>query len=235
MRGDNDIFKSISGRVEAKDINLVLKSSYQILFSLKKIFKDKDQPEHIKGAELSLTVDIAEEFKYPVGKEWNLLLHCVRVHKQNLGIYVPPLTSQQEGSSSQPEVTIQPEVAMQQVQVLPPFPASSNQPVPHPSQYVPRQPLQFTIPRTSVPLPQSSAYMSQQPFLFSSLHTTVPFQQPQPAEQQPQPVEQQHPQQHKSSKRKSRKQSEPKTAASPKPRKKKGSSKDSSSTKETKQ
>ena len=52
MREDHDIFKSIPGQFEARDINLVLKSSYDILFGLKEIFKAKEQPEYKRGAEL---------------------------------------------------------------------------------------------------------------------------------------------------------------------------------------
>ena len=105
MREDHDIFKSIPGQVEARDINLVLKSSYDILFGLKEIFREKEQPEYKRGAELCLLGDVAEEFKYPMGKEWHLLLHCVRVYKQNMGIHDPPLPHQQVEASSQAQDT----------------------------------------------------------------------------------------------------------------------------------
>jgi len=65
---DDSTMKSIKRQVEARDINKILKNCYDILSGLKEAFKSKNQPEYKKGAELCLAVDIAEEFRYPLGK-----------------------------------------------------------------------------------------------------------------------------------------------------------------------
>ena len=161
-----------------------------------------------------------------MGKEWHLLLHCVRIYKQNRGIHDPPLPHQQAEASSQAQEVTPPKVSVQHGHVSPPPQASSAQPVPQPSQYLPRQPLQFTLPRTSVPQPQSSTCMAEEPFQFSSPHASVPSQHPadQPG----------HPQQQRSPRLKSRKQSKPKIASTQQTLKKKGSSKSPPSTNEPK-
>ena len=161
-----------------------------------------------------------------MGKEWHLLLHCVRVYKQNRGIHDPPLPHQPAEASSQVQEVTPPKVSVKQKHVPPPPQASSAQPVLQPSQYLPRQPLQFMIPHTSVPQPPSSTCMAEEPFQFSSPRASVPSQHPvdQPG----------HPQQERSPRPKSRKQSKPKVAPIQQASKKKGSSKSSPSTKEPK-
>ena len=66
---DESALNSITKQVEAKDINQILKKCYDILSGLKEAFKSKNQPEHSRGAELSLAATTAEEYRYPLGKE----------------------------------------------------------------------------------------------------------------------------------------------------------------------
>ena len=96
---DDSALDKVHKPIEAKEMNLILKSCFDILALLKEAFKPKNPLEYTRGAELSLTATLAEEFRYPIGKEWNLLTACVSLHKQNTGATEAP-TAQVQGESS---------------------------------------------------------------------------------------------------------------------------------------
>ena len=79
---DESALNSITKQVEAKDINQILKNCYDILSGLREAFKPADQLDYSRGAELSLAAITAEEYKYPLRREWNILTQCVKVHRQ---------------------------------------------------------------------------------------------------------------------------------------------------------
>ena len=92
---DESALNAITKQVEAKDNNQTLKSCYDILSGLKNAFKSVDQPEYARGAELSLAATTAEEYKYPLGKEWNMLTQCVKVYRQKTEAQKDPDAPQQ--------------------------------------------------------------------------------------------------------------------------------------------
>lgn len=94
------VFDTIPKKVEAKDINQILRSCFNILSSLKDAFKPENLSEYARGAKLSLAATTAEEYRYPLKKEWHLLALCVKLHKQNIGTYEAPVAPQQGESSS---------------------------------------------------------------------------------------------------------------------------------------
>ncbi len=81
IRKNETTLNVITRQVEARDMNQALKSYYEILTGLKYIFLMPNQPDYMKESELCLSANTVEEYKYPLGKEWNLLINCVKAYK----------------------------------------------------------------------------------------------------------------------------------------------------------
>ena len=121
---DHTVLDKVHKPIDAKDMNQILKNCYDILSHLKDVFKLKNPPEYGKGAELGLTASLAEEFRYPLAKEWNVLTACLRLHKQNTGaIEVPTTQSQGESSSAGKQVAVESFIPQEQVEPQPAIPA----------------------------------------------------------------------------------------------------------------
>ncbi len=45
-----------------------------------------DQPKYEKGVEMELSIETDEAFKYPMGKEWNVLKVCVKSHRDKMKV-----------------------------------------------------------------------------------------------------------------------------------------------------
>ena len=134
---DDTALDKVHKPIEAKDINQILKSCFDILSHLKEAFKPKNPPEYARGADLSLTSSLAEEFKYPLGKEWNLLAACLKLHKQNTGALEDPAAHTQGESSSagRPLIAVKSFIPQEQVDPQPSIPVqhapgSSSLPLP---------------------------------------------------------------------------------------------------------
>lgn len=135
---DGSVFDKVPKYVGGKDIKAILKNCFDILSGLKTAFKPKNPPQYAKGAEISLAAATAEEYRYPLGKEWNLLTTCLKLHTQKT---VNPLTetTPQQGESSQGKQQAVVQTALSQeklvalpttsvqaasVSLLPPLPSS---------------------------------------------------------------------------------------------------------------
>lgn len=164
---DESVFDQTPKRVEGKDINQILKNCFDILSSLKIAFKPKNPPQYARGAELSLAATSAEEYRYPLGKEWNLLTACIKVHKHRTVDPQAKITPQQgESSSGKKHTAVKTVLSHQQLIVLPNTslqhaPASPLPPLspPHPAElqqstHLLQQPFRFTLPSHPVPSSQ---------------------------------------------------------------------------------
>ncbi len=70
-RKDEAFLNVIVGEMGAKDVNLAVKNNYEVVTSLRYVFADPIRPSYQKCVDLSLTTNNAEEYKYPLKKEWN--------------------------------------------------------------------------------------------------------------------------------------------------------------------
>lgn len=189
---DHTVLDKVHKPIDAKDMNQILKNCYDILSNLKEVFKMKNPPEYGNGAELDLTASLAEEFRYPLAKEWNLLMACLKRHKQNTEPAEVPTTSQQgESSSAAKQVAVTGLISQVQVDPQQNIPA---QHAPGSASFpflVVEQPFQFFPPPVPGFLPQpegqpqppqAPSQPSAQP---SSRSGTQRQQQPKPAPKQP--------------------------------------------------
>lgn len=169
---DESIFAKVSKHVRGKDIIQVLKGCFDLLSGLKTAFKPKYPPQYARGAELGLITASAEEYKYPLLKEWQVLLSCVKVHNRKT---LDPLaeTTPQQGESSKGKkknIAVKSVLSYEDLLALP---TTTVQDAPVPP-LPPSPPLHPVDPQQAIQSPRQS------------LRFTIPLQQPSSTPQQPQ-------------------------------------------------
>jgi hypothetical protein len=117
---DNSVFDKVPKYVGGKETKAVLKDCFDLWSSIKIAFKPKDPPQYARGAEISLAAATAEEYKYPLKKEWNLLLACLKVYTQKtIGLSAEVTPQQGESSQGQKQATDQTILTQQKLVTLP--------------------------------------------------------------------------------------------------------------------